>query len=192
MAAKSQNNRFKIIGETEDSLTTPTIKPTTDKPSQSPIRIKPTPTKEPWLKNKLFAGGGFGLTFGTITNINVSPHIGIRPIEKLWIGAGLNYMYFKDNRFGFTTNVYGPRFFLSYVVWKGIFVHAENEMLNLPDFFHVSEKRIWINSLMGGLGYQQQLGDRVTSYLILAYNFTENRNTPYFNPVFRVGFNVGF
>lgn len=44
-------------------------------------------------KDKLFAGGGFGLSLGSYTLINLSPQIGYRFNKYLSSGIGLNLIY---------------------------------------------------------------------------------------------------
>ncbi len=45
------------------------------------------------LKDKLFAGGSLGLSFGSYTLINLSPQIGYRFNKYLSSGVGFNLIY---------------------------------------------------------------------------------------------------
>ena len=58
---------------------------------------------------KIFIGGNLGATFGTITNINVSPMIGYKITPKTIAGISLTYQYFRQkypNGFEYKTNIY--------------------------------------------------------------------------------------
>lgn len=48
------------------------------------------------LTNRVFFGGNFGLQFGTITNIEVSPLVGYRVTRDFSIGTGITYIYLKQ------------------------------------------------------------------------------------------------
>jgi hypothetical protein len=195
LASYSQNRRFNLPNQAVDS----TAQTGTDSLSENQTQNKPKqteqktkPAKEGFWK-RTFTGGGFGLSFGNITNINLSPQFGYRVTDNFWAGVGVTYIYFSERYPGypkFTTNIYGGRVFLRYIVWKGIFVHAENEMLNLQRYDDL-DKRIWVNSLMAGAGYQQSLGGNSSIYLMALFNFTESQYTPYINPIVRFGFNIG-
>ncbi len=50
----------------------------------------------PPLKERLFYGGNFGLQFGSITDIQVSPVVGIWLLPRLNVAVGPNYRYYRD------------------------------------------------------------------------------------------------
>src|SRR4051812_43331345 len=51
------------------------------------------------FKERLIFNIGGGLTFGTITNIQVLPQVGYRITPRLTSGIGANLIYYRDNRF---------------------------------------------------------------------------------------------
>lgn len=198
VAANAQNRRFNLPGQEPDSLNKinesgkDSLSKPTEKKAADTKASKPVQKKEGFWKRS-FTGGGFGLSFGTITNINLSPQFGYRITDNFWAGVGVTYIYFSQRYSGypkFQTNIYGGRVFLRYIVWKGIFVHAENEMLNMQRYDDLNN-RVWVNSLMAGGGYQQSLGGNSSVYLMGLFNFTESKYTPYINPIIRFGFNIG-
>ena len=99
----------------------------------------------PPLRERLFYGGSFGLQFGTITDIQVSPVIGLWVLPRVAIAVGPDYQYFKSP-FG-KTNIYGGKGYLQFVVFQdissiiplgshtGIFFHIEDELLSLESAF---------------------------------------------------------
>ena len=50
----------------------------------------------PPIKERLFYGGSFGLQFRTVTDIDISPVVGIWLLPRLNIAAGPKYRYYKD------------------------------------------------------------------------------------------------
>src|SRR5665811_1222309 len=52
--------------------------------------------ESPPFKERLFYGGSFGLQFGTITDIQVSPVIGYWLLPRLNVAVGPDYRYYKD------------------------------------------------------------------------------------------------
>lgn len=194
----AQNRRFNIPGQEPDSLNkvnetrADSLPKSTEKKKDETKTGKKVQKKDGFLKRS-FTGGGFGLSFGTVTNINLSPQFGYRITDNFWAGIGATYIYFSQRYSGypkFQTNIYGGRVFLRYIIWKGIFVHGENEMLNLQRYDDLNS-RVWVNSLMAGAGYQQAIGGNSSVYLMGLFNFTESKYTPYINPIIRFGFNIG-
>ena len=153
-------------------------------------------------REKLYTGGNFGLQFGTYTLIDISPVIGYFITEKLSIGTGVVYQFygFKDKAFpinNFKTNIYGGKMFLRYHIFENIFAHTEYEALNLETQFfdrtnlRHSTTRFWVHSVLVGGGYRQRIGDYSSLNIMLLYNINETVDSPYRNPIFRMGFNIG-
>ncbi len=154
-------------------------------------------------KSRLFTGGNLGLQFGTYTVIDMSPIVGYYFTNKFSAGVGLIYQYyaFKDNVYplnNFRTNIYGAKTFIRFYIIQSIFAHGEYEALNLEtQFFDPSNlrhqtPRFFVHSILLGGGYRQAIGDYSSLNLMLLYNINETIDSPYRNPIIRVGFDIGF
>ena len=152
------------------------------------------PYKERFI-DRMFFGGGFGLQFGTQTYVEVAPTVGYRITDKLAAGLGMKYIYYKfdDNFFEYSDHIYGGGPFLRYFLFEELFLHAEHEVLNLRvyDYLTGEYQRKNISSVFLGGGYRQMLGGNSSLEILLLYNVNENRNSPYINPIFRIGFGIG-
>lgn len=169
-------------------------------------------------KDKLFFGGSLGAQFGSLTIVELNPVVGYRFTPRLAVGIGGRYSYYNDRRSlyftntdsvisssRFNTHIYGGSVFTRYTLIKdlqnvlplkiygGIYAHAEYELLSLESrYFDLacdfSGKRFLLHSVLVGGGYHQKIGRKSYIYLELLWNLTETINTPYENPVFRIGF----
>lgn len=143
---------------------------------------------------RFFVGGNVGLQLGSLTNIEVSPLLGYKITKGLSAGVGATYQYSSfGNRGG---SNYGGRVFARHFLYKQAFAHTEYELLSVKtsrinSSFELVEERKRIDSYLLGLGYRQILGDRAGLDLTLLYNFLETVDTPYKNPVLKVGFVIG-
>ncbi len=145
-------------------------------------------------------GGSFGLSFGTVTNINLSPMAGYEITKKLVGGVGLTGMYYKSKLFGVNSLYYGGRAFLMYSIFPMVNLIGEVEAMNVEtDTFKKYNVRKWITSPMLGASYTQAVGGRFIKgvHLTALYNFNYNNQiddygnniSPYGSPfVFRVTF----
>lgn len=146
--------------------------------------------------DNLFFGGNFGLQFGSQTYIELAPLIGYKITERLSAGLGLKYIYYKikDNysTLNYSTNSYGGGPFARFTLFEGLFLHGEYEILNLevPDLYNNLIRENITSVFLGG-GYRQMIGDRSSIDFLLLYNINDNRNSPYVNPVIRIGFGFG-
>ncbi|MCE7068990.1 hypothetical protein LZG74_01670 [Dyadobacter sp. CY327] len=150
--------------------------------------------------DRLRLGGSFGLSLGTVTNINLSPMAGYELTEKLVGGVGVTGMYYKSRYFGFNEFYYGGRGFLMYSIFPMVNVIAELEGMNVEvDTFKKYDARKWIASPMLGASYSQPLGARFIKavHFTALYNFNYNNQlddfgnniSPYGSPfVFRITF----
>lgn len=147
----------------------------------------------PPLKDRLYYGGNFGMSFGTITFVDVSPLVGAMVTNRLSGGVGATYQYFNDRRFiGGNSSLYGGRVFGRYNVFPNIFLHSEYESLNFDLFNPLSERfeRTWVPGFFLGAGYFTPFGSRGGANFTFLYNLLhDNRRSPYNEPyVIRVGF----
>ena len=87
-------------------------------------------TEKPPLKDRLFFGGYFGLQFGTVTLIDVSPLVGLNVSTNFAVGIGLTYQYYSEKYQSYSTNIFGGRGFARYYFIQNLFGQAEYEILN--------------------------------------------------------------
>ena len=144
--------------------------------------------------SRLFFGGGFGLQFGSITLIEISPLVGYKVTPKFSIGVSPTYKYYKYNAYygNVETNVFGGSIFSRYSIFENVFAHVEYETL----FYNIHEpgyptSRQQFNSFFVGGGYNQQIGGNSAMYILLLWNLNDTPDSPYVNPIIRVGFSVG-
>ncbi|MCE7067335.1 hypothetical protein [Dyadobacter sp. CY326] len=147
--------------------------------------------------DRLRLGGSFGLSLGTVTNINLSPMAGYELTEKLVGGVGVTGMYFRYKYYDINTIYYGGRAFLMYSVVPVVNIIAEVEALNVEGSY---QKRQWLTSPLVGASYSQPTGGRFikavhfTALFNLNYNnqidqYSGQNLSPYGSPfVFRVTF----
>jgi hypothetical protein len=157
----------------------------------------------PPLKERLFAGGNFGLQFGTITDIQVSPVIGLWVLPRLAVAAGPDFRFYKfyDER----TTIYGGKAYLQFLIIQnlnslipiglntGIFVHLEDELMSLETSFWkdppYTSNRFLINTVLAGGGISQQIGRRSSMNIMLLWALTDQVYEIYGTPEIRVSFN---
>lgn len=161
---------------------------------------KPTDSRP--FSERIWFGGGVGLSFGTVTAIQVDPLIGykIDPNGKLSVGLGGSYWYFRDNRYvpAYDFTAYGYRTFTRYRFIEQAFAHAEflhmNVEANRFGAFSEIRPRIWVPHLLVGGGYVQPLGGRGSIYLQVLFDVLQDPNSIYFNqgPIFSGGVGIGF
>lgn len=168
-----------------------------------------TDLDNPTFKDRLVFGGGLGLQFGTVTFIDISPMVGYRLTKKLESGVGLTYKYYKYNDFykNLTTgekidlksHMLGGSVYTRYYLLDRIFAHVEFERLNYKyqDIYESAgqivrkDRSDYVSSLFVGGGLTQRLAGRANLFIMALWNLTEEPNTPYNNPVIRMGVLVG-
>ena len=156
----------------------------------------------PPVRQRLFFGGSFGLQFGTVTNIEVSPLVGFWLLPRVAIGAGPSFQYYKDP-FGRTT-IYGGRAMLQLKLVQdlnniiplglntGIFVTGEYEALSLEKSFFItppgSEGRLYYGSFLAGAGLSQPTGKRSSMNVTFLWSLTGNEYGIHDTPEIRIEF----
>jgi hypothetical protein len=145
----------------------------------------------------MFFGGTFGLQFGSATYVELAPIAGYNFSPRFSAGLGLKYIYYKYNdgyNQSYSSSEYGGGPFARYIVFDGLFLHAEYEVLNIevpePPYY-VNYSRQNITSIFLGGGYRQMMGERSSLDFLILWNVNESIYSPYVNPIFRVGFGFG-
>lgn len=142
--------------------------------------------------SRLVFGGILGAQFGSATFIEISPNIGYMFTDNFLAGVGLRYQYYEQDFqfYKYKSNTYGGGVFGQYYFLQNFIAHLEYELLNLNDFNN-PEDRVNVNSIFVGGGYRSMMGSRSFFSILLLYNLNETFNTPYTNPIIRIGFGIG-
>ncbi|PKP54255.1 MAG: hypothetical protein CVT92_00435 [Bacteroidetes bacterium HGW-Bacteroidetes-1] len=157
-------------------------------------------TDQSGYENKWVFGGDFGIGFSSYgANIIVSPQIGYRITPAWEAGTRITYNYYsyKDRLLKFSSSNYGGGFYTSYQIFRGLFAHAENELLSYQKVYINSmgtienKERILIHSVFAGGGYRQYFSSKAFASIMILYNLNETLDSPYNNPLFRIGFGFG-
>lgn len=156
---------------------------------------------KPSFGERLWFGGGIGLSFGTVTAIQLDPLVGVHLDQnrKLSAGLGGSYWYYRDSRWTppIEMNAYGYRVFSRYRVIEQAFLHAEFLHLNAQRIignFDQRQQRIWVPHLLVGAGYVQPLGSGSSIYFQVLFDVLQDPNSVYAGqgPIISGGVGVGF
>lgn len=155
----------------------------------------------PPLRERIFFAGNMGLQFGTYTNVQLAPSIGIWVLPRLSFAVGPTYQFYKDP-FG-KTDIYGPRVFSEFLFVRdlnniipiglsaGIYTHIEYEGLSLrKDFWQnpYETGRFFVHSALAGFGFNQQVGPRSFMTFTILWALNDTGYEIYSNPEIRIGF----
>jgi hypothetical protein len=158
----------------------------------------------PSFKDRLFYGGNFGLMFGTITDIQVSPVIGYWLLPRVAVAVGPDYRYYKEVDVVATT-LYGGKGYVQLVVIQdlnsfipmgvhtGIFLHGEDELLSLKSSFWkyplpYTSDRFYVNTVLAGGGISQQIGRRASLNFMVLWPLNDSGYDIYSKPEIRISF----
>jgi len=151
----------------------------------------PTLSEQGFNWSRVTLGGGLGLTFGTITLIEIAPTVGYYLTDNVLAGAGVNYIYYEDKTINFNTSIYGARVFGEYLFDNLPFLaHVETELINIEGS---RRNRMNIVNLYVGGGLKQQIGKTSYFYLLALWNLNETKESYYLqpNPTIRLGVAIG-
>ncbi|MBN2681444.1 MAG: hypothetical protein JXR58_02975 [Bacteroidales bacterium] len=157
------------------------------------------------FSDNLFFGGGLGLSFGNMTNIEISPLVGYMLTEDFHAGLQIRYQYIRANYYynsylyDFRTDIFGAAPFLRYFVLDEYYLISEFELLSLEtEYFDVlnlydnnpDKERFIYTGVFVGAGYAQRFSEKSMIYFSVLYNLNESSNSPYSSPlVVRTGIN---
>ncbi|MCL2028671.1 MAG: hypothetical protein FWG79_09355 [Bacteroidales bacterium] len=150
-------------------------------------------------KENLRLGGTFGLAFGTITAIDISPLVGYQFTPMFQGGASVIYNYYSDARWSprFTMSTYGAAPYLQFrpIIgsFRNVFFHAEYGILNhdINRSPLLPEVREWLHYPMIGGGAFLPIGPNGGLTISLLWNLNETNKSLYANPILRIGFSFG-
>lgn len=165
------------------------------------------------FRERIFFGGNFGLQLGTITNIELSPLVGYKITPDFSAGTGIRYEFYRTSgkysyyQNSYSTSIYGSSVFTRYMFFRdlgeklrlgtgsALFAHAEYEVLSLEKkYFEYpppppdTEGRFIVQSVLVGGGLFQPVGRRGGVLFMVLWNLNESFDSPYSNPIMRVGF----
>lgn len=154
------------------------------------------------MQKRFYVGGGLGFGISSYgTNLMIAPLVGYRLSPSFDIGLRLTYNYYRynDSYFKYTSNNYGAGVFGRYYLFffNDLFLHAEYEALNYDQFIYLGpnneleKERSWVSSVFIGAGYRQWISNRAFVGITVLWNLLDDINSPYNNPVFRIGVGVG-
>lgn len=148
--------------------------------------------------SNVFFGGSFGLAFGDVDYLEISPLAGVWLSSRLSVGGSLIYRYRNDDRYGesLSTSDYGGSVFGRYLIWNPVYLHGEIEYLSYEYLrFDLSTERDNFTSVFVGGGAAFPMGRRTSAYIQALYNlsYSSGEPSPYNSPwVVRFGIGVGF
>ncbi len=152
-------------------------------------------------KSQWVTGGNFGIGYSSGSlNLGLAPQIGYRITDRWEFGTRLTYNYFhyKLNETKFSSHQFGGGFYTLYDLIAGFFAQAENEWLSYEKIYFdpnnldvVNFERSILHSVFVGGGYRQALSDRSSVGITVLFNLNDTPDSPYSNPIVRIGFGFG-
>jgi hypothetical protein len=145
--------------------------------------------------DRVTIGGGLGLSFGTVTLIEVAPTFGYYLTDNFLVGIGGDYIYFSDDRANYSTSIYGASIFAEYFIQgTPIMLHVEPELINFESTISAQPERINVINMLAGGGIRQKIGGNSYVSILLLYNLTESKEDELFQrryPIIRGGIAIG-
>ncbi len=163
------------------------------------------------MYTKLFVYSGIGLGYSSYYgssnfNFSLSPAIGYRVTDRFAIGPGISYSYnyygVNDgygNSSSMSTSNFGVKVFAQLRVINQFFIHAEYESTKAEfpvidsNYNFVGKVSRQVQTPLAGVGYRSQISNRAAADIVILYNFQDNYDSIYPNPVIRFNFlfNIG-
>lgn len=146
---------------------------------------------------RLFFGGNFGLQFGTITDIEVSPIVGYWVLPRIAVALGPQYRFYKVN--DSKTNIIGGKAYTEFYLFQnlndylpiganvGVFLHLEDEILMYNNIQNEINDQL-LNTVLFGGGISQPLGIRSSANIVALWAIGGNGYDYYGNPEIRIIF----
>jgi len=141
--------------------------------------------------DRVTIGGGLGLSFGSLTIIEIAPSIGYYLTDNILVGVGGRYSYYKNNNTKLSQSIYGGRLFGEYLFKKLPFLaHLETELINLE--WAQNERKNIVNVYVGG-GIKQRIGGGSYFFILALWNLNETKESYILqpNPIIRGGIAIG-
>jgi len=220
--AHSQTDTTRIIPPKPDSLNNvekqPEVKPepaatktVTPKPEE-PKRKRPKgyddyvnkgkrPADVTPFTDNLYYGcnlqlGYYAASYGNVLYYDLSPHVGYKFNE--FFSAGIQVIYsnqtFSIGASRYNYNIFGAGVFGRALILDRFFFQAEIDVLSIPANYRGNTivSRVTSDEKMFGLGYKSPLGDKLSYFFVLLYDFQPGPNSPYPPLVYRAGLSWNF
>jgi len=158
-----------------------------------------TEEPKPPAAQRFYFGGSFGLQFGTVTNIELSPMVGFWLLPRLAVAAGPSFQYLKAPGIG--TTIFGGRTYLQFTLVQdfsnlipvgagtGIFIQGEYELLSVEKRYvtlvYEDEGRVSSGNFLAGAGISQRTGRRSSLNITFLWCVSSDQYELYSNPVIR-------
>lgn len=155
------------------------------------------------LKDRLYVGGGFGLSGGSdysgykYFTFSLSPILGYMITPQLSAGTGISYQYLSYGDLNIKLHQYGVSPFVRYNISQ-FFGQVEYNVISTPYVVVdpvngvYASKRATYDRLLAGVGIAQPIGDRAKVNILAMYDllYTNDRSqSPFGSPwVLRVFF----
>ena len=153
----------------------------------------PNKKKKPFnLKENLVFGGNVGLAFGNITYVQASPLVGVKIKPDWTAGVGLDYVFYGAQGFR-NQSLFGGSLWSRYFITNDIFLTSQLQVMN-RELYSPREGYYRANVNMLFLGGGILLGERNGFSMTISgmFDVIEDPNSPYTNPIIRVGTAIGF
>ncbi|MBN8578097.1 MAG: hypothetical protein J0L66_14225 [Cytophagales bacterium] len=149
------------------------------------------------FKDRVYTGGGFGLSGGTDSYGNryfyfaVNPIVGYMVTSKFSVGTGVTWQRFAySDPIKLNIDQYGISPFMRYN-FDQLFAYGEYMLINTPTFVNINQRKNY-DRLLLGLGYRQPIGPRSAVNLMALYDVIyDSKERAFASPwVFRVFFTL--
>jgi hypothetical protein len=162
------------------------------------------------------AGSVTGITIAPEARIRIVDqlYVGVRFLYEYYYSKNYYYDRNTDQELAYQSNVYGGGIYLRYYLSSlfdsflgNLFAHLEYEYQSYSQPYTISpvgkifdpygntyirdNTVIKTNSIFVGGGYRQPISNKVSMDLLILFNLNDTYNSPYSNPIFRLGVGVG-
>ncbi|MFM2224826.1 MAG: hypothetical protein RJA07_1028 [Bacteroidota bacterium] len=173
------------------------------------------PFKKGFDKKKIIFGGGLGLRFGNVTNINVNPILGYRFAKKFGAGISASYNYYSETgvdvntllNYKFSAQTIGGGIWAKAFLFENIFKSSQF-ISNIFLIGSYEENRIkytetipnstldltskWYPSLLAGIGLRQRISNYASLNILLMHDWLQQSPVYIKQPlIFTVGTSFG-
>jgi len=181
--------------------------------AQDELYLKEGTLQETDRKGKLYLVPEVSLWLGTYTNIEAAPQLGYHLTDRISVGAGVHYMYYRTRDYirpvASSTQIWGIKGFsrisvirnasnlLPFYLFDELFLHTEYERMYLDNsYFNIPNQpageRFPMDYLYAGLGFSQLIGPYSSYTILLLWNLNDTFYSLYSNPTYRIGLNIYF